>query len=360
MRAVRYLPAYLIPMTVVLGATLGGLWSWTTSLFVFVFIPVLELLAGRDTANLAAEDEELIKRQPLFSWILWSYVPIQVGLTLYVLRLLSTRDLAPYEQLGLVLSLGVSNGGVGITVAHELVHRASKLEQWLGRILLMTTWYMHFAIEHVRGHHVHVATPQDPASAPLHTSVYRFWLRTVPAQWLSAWQLESKRLIKRGRPVLSFHNEMLWFLVLQIAFTASLGWWLGPVAVLGFLTSCVVAFSLLEVVNYLEHYGLERQVDSNGKIERVSPEHSWNSDHVVSRMFLFELSRHSDHHATASRKYQVLRSFEESPNLPTGYPGMVLLALVPPVWFWVMNPRVEKYRNQGKSPLKHCQEPVAS
>jgi alkane 1-monooxygenase len=343
-RALRYTPAYLIPMSVVFGATLGGLWAWCTPVFVFVIIPILEMMAGSNSRNLPAEEEERIKRQPLFSWILWSYIPIQVGLTLYVLWSLSTLELATYEQLGLVLSLGISNGGIGITVAHELVHRSSRVEQWLGRTLLMTTWYMHFAIEHVRGHHVHVATPQDPASAPLHTSFYSFWVRTVPAQWQSAWHIEAKRLKKHGRQVLSFQNEMLWFLLIQTGFTTFIGLWLGPFAVFGFLGSCLIAFSLLEAVNYLEHYGLERNVEANGKPERVSPEHSWNSDHLVSRMFLFELSRHSDHHATASRKYQVLRSFEESPHLPTGYPGMVVLALLPPLWFRVMDPLVEKYR----------------
>ncbi len=345
MRALRYTPAYLIPLTVILGVWRGGLWTWYTPLLVFLAIPIIEILAGRNALNLDTEEENRIKRQPLFSWILWSHVPIQLGLTLYVLWYIANRELALYELIGIVLSLGISNGGVGITVAHELVHRASRFEQWLGRILLMTAWYMHFAIEHVRGHHVHVATPNDPATAPLHTSIYAFWLKTVPAQWRSAWQLEAKRLKKHGRPVLSLRNEMLWFLIIQTAFTTLIGVWLGLLGVVCFLGSCLVAFSLLEIVNYLEHYGLSRETDERGRPERVRPEHSWNSDHVVSRMFLFELSRHSDHHATASRKYQVLRSFEESPHLPTGYPGMIVLALIPPLWFRVMDPLVEKHRS---------------
>jgi alkane 1-monooxygenase len=349
MRAIRYTPAYLIPLAVLIGVMLQGPWTWLTPVLVFIVIPSLELLVGRNPLNLDPHSEELAKRQPLYSWILWSYIPIQLGLTLVVLRFVATADLGVTEVIGILLSLGISNGGVGITVAHELVHRPSAFEQWLGRILLMTTWYMHFAIEHVRGHHVHVATLHDPATAPLHTSVYRFWIRTVPAQWRSAWSLEAKRLKKRGRPVWSVKNEMLWFLFIQIGFTAAIWWWLGSVAVIGFLASCVVAFSLLEIVNYLEHYGLQRQIDDRGRPERVSPVHSWNSDHTVSRMFLFELSRHSDHHATASKKYQVLRSFEESPQLPTGYPGMVVLALVPPLWFAVMDPLVRKYRETIES-----------
>ncbi|MBX3423067.1 MAG: alkane 1-monooxygenase [Pirellulaceae bacterium] len=343
MGAIRYTPAYLIPLSVVIGTLAQGWWVWYTPILVFVLIPVIELLAGRNTLNLDAEAESRARQQSLYSWILWSFVPIQLGLTLFVLWTITRGHLSTHEAIGLVVSLGISNGGVGITIAHELVHRSSKLEQILGRILLMTTWYMHFAIEHVRGHHVNVATASDPATARLNTSFYRFWLRTVPRQWLSAWQLEIKRLHKLGRPVLSVRNEMLWFLVVQIAFTVAIGWWLGLFAVAGFLLSCLVAFSLLEAVNYLEHYGLERRIDEHGRPERVNPEHSWNSDHVVSRLFLFELSRHSDHHATASRKYQILRSFEQSPQLPTGYPGMVVLALMPPIWFAIMNPLAEKY-----------------
>ena len=344
MRAIRYTPAYLIPLSAFLGIYLGGLWTWYTPVLVFVLIPIVEWMAGVNGLNLSPEEEAKAKQQPLFSWILWSYIPIQIALTLYAVWYVSHRELSVYELIGVTISLGISNGGVGITVAHELVHRSTRFEQWLGRLLLMTTWYMHFAIEHVRGHHLHVATTKDPATAPIHTSVYRFFFKTVPAQWRSAWQLEVRRLNKHGYSTISLHNEMLWFLVIQAGFTAIVGVWLGFLATLIFLGSCLIAFSLLEIVNYLEHYGLERKVDRYGRPESVSPLHSWNSDHVVSRMFLFELSRHSDHHATASRKYQILRSFDESPHLPTGYPGMIVLALIPPLWFRVMDPLVEKYR----------------
>lgn len=345
MAALRYTPAYLIPLAVVTGIVLGGWWTWYTPVLVFVVIPIIEILAGRNPLNMDPDHEQKAKEQRLYSWILWSHVPIQIGLTFGCMWVLVNREMSLVEAIGLIVSLGVSNGGVGITVAHELVHRSSRLEQWLGRILLMTTWYMHFAIEHVRGHHVHVATAQDPATAKLNTSFYRFWIRTVPAQWRSAWRLEARRLQKQGLSVYSLRNEMIWFVLIQAAFTGLMGWCFGLLGVAGFLGSCVFAFSLLEVVNYLEHYGLERTIDQRGRAERVSPEHSWNSDHIVSRMFLFELSRHSDHHATASRKYQVLRSFQESPQLPTGYPGMVVLALIPPLWFAVMNPLVERQRN---------------
>lgn len=343
MRALRYTPSYTVPASVIIGITLGGIWTWLTPVYIFILLPLFEFAAGRNPLNLDPESERKAKEERLYSWLLWSYIPLQVCLTIYAIHAITSGGYTGYETAGIILSLGISNGGVGITVAHELIHRSSRFEQVLGRTLLMTTWYMHFAIEHVRGHHVNVATADDPATAPMGTSFYRYWIRTIPEQWLSAWRLEVKRLNKRNSAVFGIHNEMLWFMAVQTGFTVLIGILFGIAGAGAFLLSCVVAFSLLEAVNYLEHYGLERKTSANGKPEKVSPEHSWNSDHEVSRMFLFELSRHSDHHATASRKYQVLRSFEESPQLPTGYPGMIILALIPPAWFAVMDPLARKY-----------------
>ena len=244
--------------------------------------------------------------------------------------------------IGATLSLGISNGGIGFTVAHELIHRSSKFEQWLGRALLLTTLYMHFAIEHVYGHHKHVGTEEDAATARKGETFYRFLIRSVPDQYRSAWEIERKRLKQKKKRFWSFSNEMLGFQVAQLAWMSLIVWLMGPMVTLIYLVSCVLAFSLLEAVNYLEHYGLERKKDERDRYKKVDHHHSWNSDHVVSRMFLFELSRHSDHHMVASRHYQVLRSLDNSPQLPTGYPGMILLAMIPPFWFRVMNPLVDK------------------
>lgn len=362
----NYLPSYTIPLSAALGLWLGGAWTFLTPAYVFVLIPLLERLAGVDPSNHDPETERRVKASRLYSALLWSYVPIQIALTAFFLWRVWSADpagalagwlgasgsgpawepLTGWALAGAILSVGVSNGGTGITVAHELIHRASRFEQVLGRILLLTTFYMHFAIEHVYGHHKHVATEHDPATARRGESFYRFWLRTVPAQYASAWAIERRRLAKKKQGLFSWHNEMAWFHVWQAGLLALIAFGLGWGAALAFLGTCLVAFSLLEAVNYLEHYGLERHEADNGRYEKVDHHHSWNSDHVVSRMFLFELSRHSDHHATASRKYQVLRSFEESPQLPTGYPGMILLALVPPVWFRVMNPLVDRFQRR--------------
>ena len=362
----KYLPSYSIPIAAALGMWLGGYWTLITPLYVFLFIPLIEWLVGSNPSNHNPEQEAKAKASFGYTLLLWSYVPIQYALTGFFLLKLSAGGFsgpgigaigsltgAEFSTglnsavwivglIGATLSLGISNGGIGFTVAHELIHRSSKFEQSLGRALLLTTLYMHFAIEHVYGHHKHVGTEEDAATARKGETFYRFLVRSVPDQYLSTCEIERKRLQKKKKGFWSFSNEMLGFQVTQLAWLATIFWLMGPVVALLYIASCVLAFSLLEAVNYLEHYGLEREKDERDRYEKVDHHHSWNSDHVVSRMFLFELSRHSDHHMVASRHYQVLRSLDDSPQLPTGYPGMILLAVIPPLWFRVMNPLVDR------------------
>jgi len=343
MSVFRYIPSYSVPFTAVLGIYLAGFWTFVTPVYIFLLLPFAEWLAGENKNNLTAEQEAKIKASFSYSLLLWSYVPVQYLVTTYFLWAFANGSLTGWSLAGAILSVGISNGGVGITVAHELIHRTNNFEQWLGRALLLTTCYTHFAIEHVYGHHKHVATPEDPATARKGESFYSFWLRTVPAQYRSAWKIEMKRLSKFGFNFFSVRNEMLVLTIIQISLVAAISSVFGFLALLPFFASSIVAFSLLEAVNYLEHYGLQRSMQIPGRYEKVDHHHSWNSDYIISRMFLFELSRHSDHHAVASRKYQILRSFDESPQLPTGYPGMILVALIPPLWFRVMDPLVNQF-----------------
>ena len=362
----KYLPSYSIPIAAAIGMWLGGYWTLITPLYVFLFIPLIEWLVGSNPSNHNPEQEVKAKASFGYTLLLWSYVPIQYALTGFFLLKLSAGGFSGPGMgvigsligaqfsiglnsaiwivglIGATLSLGISNGGIGFTVAHELIHRSSKFEQSLGRALLLTTLYMHFAIEHVYGHHKHVGTEEDAATARKGETFYRFLIRSVPDQYRSAWEIERKRLKKKKKGFWSFSNEMLGFQVTQLVWLATIFWLMGPVVALLYIVSCFLAFSLLEAVNYLEHYGLEREKDERDRYKKVDHHHSWNSDHVVSRMFLFELSRHSDHHMVASRHYQVLRSLDDSPQLPTGYPGMILLAIIPPLWFRVMNPLVDK------------------
>lgn len=342
MAAWRYLLAYTIPLLVFWSMNQGGLYTWLPVFYVFLAIPIADYLVGRDTGNLHDDAESRAKNSFLYTLILWLFIPVQFALIFWLGHLFISGHLEGLAVAGAVLSIALSNGGIGITIAHELIHRTSKFEQILGRILLMSVLYMHFAIEHVRGHHATVATEEDPASARKGESFYAYLFPSIIGQFSSAWHLETERLRKIKAPKYSWHNEMIIFTVAQILFCVLIlflfGW-----AYLGlFLITSFLSFSLLEVVNYLEHYGLERDKKSNGRYEKVSHHHSWNSDHILSRMFLFELTRHSDHHAVASRKYQVLRTHEDAPQLPTGYPGMILIALVPPLWFKIMDPLVEK------------------
>lgn len=335
------------------GLSVGGWWAWLTPSFVFLAIPLIDGLLGvsdGDTDRMVQGDSGDAAQTPRNVWwsrdgvytgILILQVACQLGLLLALGHYWTTEQFDVWERVGWVLSVALSVGGVGITVAHELVHRQARWQRSAGKLMLMGVLYMHFSIEHVRGHHASVGTQEDAASAPRGMNVYRFLLRTVPLQWWSAWELERKRLGKHGRAVWSIHNEMLWFLVCQFLWLVLLTAMFGLVFLPVYLVVAALSFGLLEVVNYIEHYGLRREMRGHGRYEAVGPEHSWNSNHRLSRALLFELSRHSDHHLHALKHYQKLANGERSPQLPSGYPGMVLLALVPPVWFWIMDRRLD-------------------
>lgn len=336
-----YLASFLIPLCAAIGLWLGGPFAWLTPVVVFVLVPALDAWIGRDDRNLDPAAEARAKSKRLYTWILFAYLPISIGLMFTLGHRITQADASWMVQAGWILSVALSTGGIGITVAHELVHRRSVAEQWVGKGILMTVLYMHFAIEHVRGHHALVATHEDPATARKGESVYGFLFPSIVGQLLSAWHLEARRMAKMSRGTWDIRNEMLQFALIQTLWLVGLALVFGMGFVPVYLLTAFLSFSLLEIVNYIEHYGLERERDASGRYERVDEHHSWNSDHVVSRALLFELTRHADHHAHASRPYPILRSLEKGPQLPTGYPGMILVALVPPVWFRVMDPRLE-------------------
>jgi alkane 1-monooxygenase len=274
---------------------------------------------------------------------LYATAPLHYAFLVYFLFSLQQPGLGITEYAGRILSMGLLCGVFGINVAHELGHRASKSEQALAKIMLLSSQYMHFFIEHNKGHHKKVATKDDPASARVNESLFVFYFRTIIFSYLSAWKIEGKELKKRGKPFFSYHNQMILFLLVQIAFVAIIFFVFGWLVTLCYLAAAGFGIGLLEAVNYIEHYGLSRKETEPGKYERAMPEHSWNSDHVIGRIALFELSRHSDHHYLASRKYQVLKHHDDSPQMPTGYPGMIILAHMPPVFFRIMKKQMRKY-----------------
>lgn len=342
MKDLKYLFAYLLPLSAMLGLWWQGAWSWAAVVLAFVLVPLAELLLPRSTANVPAEAEEPRSKIRLFDWLLYLNAPMLFGIVGWYLYIISNQSLVLSELLGLTLSTGLIVGANGINVAHELGHRSSPAEQALAKWMLLPALYQHFFIEHNRGHHKNVATEQDPASACLGEHLYAFWWRSVTGSWVNAWAIERERLEKETKPVLSWSNEMVRFGLYQTVWLAGILFIFGWKGLAGAVAVGVVGFLLLETINYIEHYGLRRRVLPSGRPEPVSPAHSWNSDHELGRIFLYELTRHSDHHYKSTRKYQILRHLDESPQLPFGYPASMLLALVPPVWFGVMNRYIKR------------------
>ena len=243
-------------------------------------------------------------------------------------------------MVGIVLSLGILLATNAINVAHELGHRKTQRERTLSNLLLLPCLYMHFYLEHNFGHHKNVATPEDPATSKKNQSVYHFWITSVLKQYKNAWQIQLSILAKGNHTYFSFKNDMLWYSIFQLCYLDLCFLFFGTSGLLFALAVGVLSFVFLETINYVEHYGLVRKKLPSGRYERVQTHHSWNSNHIIGRIVLYELTRHSDHHFKASKKYQILENKKESPQLPFGYPTSILLSLVPPLWFWIMNSRI--------------------
>ena len=344
---IKYLLAYVVPFAAFLGIYYGGWWSGAAVFIAFVMIPVMESFIPRSSQNFEAKEEESRNTALIFDVLLYLNIPILYALLFFYFHTLSTTVLSTGELLGMTFSVGVIVGSIGINVAHELGHRTSKIEQLMSKVLLLSALYMHFFIEHNRGHHKNVATDADPASSRLGEHVYAFWLRSTTGSYLDAWKLEANRLQRLGLSAFHYRNEMIWFQVIQLTYLLVIAWFFSWAVVPFALAIAVIGFLQLETVNYIEHYGLRRKELAAGRYEKVSPHHSWNSNHELGRIFLYELTRHSDHHFKATRKYQVLRHFNESPQLPYGYPASMLMSLIPPLWFRKMDQEVAQYMGQA-------------
>lgn len=312
---------------------------WTLPIVFYVLAPILDWLIGEDRVNAPEAAVPALDADRYYFQIVCAYIPSQYLVTGLGAWFAVNGDLSWPALLGLIVTTGVANG-VGINTAHELGHKTNPLERWLAKITLAPVAYGHFFVEHNKGHHKHVATPEDPASSRMGETFWAFLPRTVIGSLRSAWRIEAERLKRAGKPVLSIENENLQAWSMTVAVFAALTLWLGPWALLFLVVQAALGFSLLEVVNYLEHYGLLRQKLADGRYERCQPRHSWNSNHVVTNLFLYQLQRHSDHHANPTRRYQALRHFDDSPQLPSGYGAMVLIAYFPPLWFRIMDKRV--------------------
>ncbi len=340
------LPLLLPVISILLANFIGvpNLLAFFTVFVVFGIIPIIDVLLGKDAVNPNEKtDVARMSEEKFYYWLPLLCLPAYALLLVWGGYVFMRYDFSLIGQFGWVLSIGVVGGIAGINVAHELIHKDSQLEKNVGGLLLALVSYAGFKVEHIRGHHVHVSTPKDASSSRFNQSLYQFLPHAYYHNVKNAFLLEAERLRRKGMSPWGLKNELIWFygftVLCLIGFTVAWGW-MGS---LFFLGQSFVAFTLLEIVNYLEHYGLHRRKLDNGRFERVTPEHSWNSNFLLTNLFLFQLQRHSDHHAYPKRRYQVLRHHDHSPQLPAGYATMVLLALVPPLWRYVMNPRVKAY-----------------
>ncbi|MCY7422976.1 MAG: alkane 1-monooxygenase [Chitinophagaceae bacterium] len=325
--------------------------GWITFLPIvwsYVVIPLAELFIKPNENNLLDTEEAIAKSDRLYDYLLYIIPLAMYTAVVYFMFSLQQTNLTWIDYTGRIFSMGLLCGVFGINVAHELGHRTNKFEQALAKSLLLTSLYLHFFIEHNRGHHKSVATPNDPSSARLNEWLFSFYGRTIVYSYISAWHIANADMKKKGHAVFSLHNQMILFTIIQVVFVSLIVVLFGWFITLCYLLSAFIGIALLETVNYIEHYGLQRSQIAPGKFERALPQHSWNSNHVVGRIMLFELSRHSDHHFMASRKYQLLRHHPNSPQMPTGYPGMMILAHIPPLFIYVMNRQIKKtFANEG-------------
>ena len=342
-RYFRYLCPFVLFGFGYLAFTNTGIYCWGPLLFMFAVIPLAELFLKPDPINLSEAEEQIATSNRIYDVLLWAIVPAHGAMLFLFLQSFSQANLSMWDILGRIIGMGLFCGAFGINVGHELGHRVKPFEQFLAKSLLLTSLYMHFFIEHNKGHHKHVATPQDPSSAFYKQTLYAFWVQTFLGTQREAWKIAINEARKKSRKWPLFLNEMALFQAIQLTFLSILLFVFGGNIMCFFIASAMIGAGLLETVNYIEHYGLRRKQIKKHMYERVQPAHSWNSNHILGRLMLFELSRHSDHHYLASRKYQVLRHFEDAPQMPTGYPGMIILALFPPLWFRVMHEQMRKY-----------------
>ncbi len=321
---------------------IGALWFYGPVLIFGVF-PLLDLLIGLDASNPPDSVIKWLEQDRYYRWCTYLFLPLQYAGLIFACWMWSHGGLGTLESVGLALTVAMV-AGVAINTAHELGHKRASSERWLSKVALAQTGYGHFFVEHNRGHHVRVATPEDPASARMGESFYEFLPRTVIGSLRSAVEIEREHLERDGHRFWSIRNDILNAWLMTLALFAGLALAFGAVVLPYLLIQAAIGFSMLEVVNYLEHYGLLRQTREDGRYERTRPEHSWNSNNVASNVLLYHLQRHSDHHANPLRRYQSLRHFDEAPQLPTGYAGMIVAALVPPLWRRIMDSRlIEHY-----------------
>ncbi|MEP6646836.1 MAG: alkane 1-monooxygenase [Saprospiraceae bacterium] len=341
-RDLKYLAAYIVPLTCLCGLYFGGWASPGVLYFGFGFVPVIEYFLPAAPRN---EEEEILNQKsriPLFDILLYINIPLVYFICIYFIWLLANRSWTTAELIFSIINVGIVLGVSGINVAHELGHRKNSFDRWMARLLLLPVLYSHFTLEHNYGHHLNVATSEDPATARKGQPIYSFFIRSIFEGYRNAWKIEKKIIASTQRS--KWKNELILTHVIQIFLLITVFYFSGWLGLFSFAGAALIGILVLECVNYIEHYGLIRKSLPSGRFEIMSEAHSWNSNHELGRIVLFELVRHSDHHYQTERKYQTLRHLEQSPQLPFGYPASIMIALIPPLWFRLMDRRLERFQ----------------
>jgi alkane 1-monooxygenase len=332
--ALRHFLPFLLILPTIASIELGGLW-------IYAFPPAVyaALILGDQAFGRVSPPNRVA---PYWSNTLatWLWVPVQLGLMAWILVEIHRGRFAPYEAIGLGIGAGLVAGGIGITDAHELIHRRAWWERFLGQALLTAVSYHHFYIEHLFGHHRRAATPADPATARRGESTLHFLPRAIYGSFRSAWALEAERLSRQGRSPWSPRNRVLAGLAAEGALYAAVALFAGWLGVAFFFVKSLIAVLLLETINYIEHYGLERREIAPGVYERYGPQHAWDSHYRLDNWLLFNLPNHANHHLHPGRRHDALVYEAAAPRLPVGYPLAVILAVLPPLWFRIVDPHL--------------------
>ncbi len=341
MNPLLFLRYLLLPALVVTGSLLGEWWNFLVPAICFILHPLYNLIAPEKKLSHDHEPENYSSRA--YRLVALLFVPVLIGVTAWALYRATSQNLSPVAFIGIIISTGIMNGVLGFTLAHEFIHRFSKTEKIAGHLLLLQQTYLHYSIEHLGGHHVYACTFKDPHTARFNESFYRFFPRAVLHTFTNAWEIECKRLMKKKFSVMGFRNRMLLFAICEFIFLSLLTIFTGWTGIVFIMSQALVAIGLLHVTNYLQHYGLFRNETDPGHFEKVNEHHAWSAPRAKDGLSLFHLENHADHHMHPNRSYEELSRHEDSPEQPAGYSGMIILALVPPAWFRVMNKRVAAF-----------------
>ena len=345
----------ITPLTIWLYFWSGslGITLFIPMIYFFVFIPVLDMLIGEDPYNPTQAMLDDMEQDSYYRLLLFMSIPVYYASFFFAAWFVGTQEIAWWALIVFALGLGTLNS-VSLVIGHELGHKHNKWDQIAAKIVIAMVGYGHFTLEHNRGHHVWVSTPEDPASSRLGESIYQFLLREIPSTFVRGLSFERARLNKKGYGFWNWRNDILQGYAITLGIAAVLIGLFGPIMIVFLIVHHMFGWYGLTQANYVEHYGLKRRKLDNGKYEACEPRHSWNTNHIVSNLISFHLQRHSDHHSNPQRPYQVLRNFPDLPTLPSGYPGCFGLAAIPPLWFRVMDPKVMAWADGDMTQINFC------